>query len=193
MSKQASTIVVGITGTPGTGKKTVGNMVANKLGYEFLDINKLAKTFGAEVVKRGEDFEVDTSIIYRELPKILKGRKAVVVGHLLPQCLPNKSTDFVAVFRCSPKELIVRYKERGYSKSKIKANIIAEAIDICLSESMETFSKSKISEIDTTDKDPEIAAGELIDKFRNPRRREVGIVNWLQVMIEDRRMWNFLK
>lgn len=185
--------VVGITGTPAAGKKTVGKIVAKIIGYEFLEINKLAKGLGAEVSKDEEGIDVDTFLLYKKLPSLLKGRKAVVAGHLLPHCLPNKSVNFVAVLRCSPSVLVQRYKERGYSHERMKSNIVAEAIDVCLSEALDTYKKSKVSEIDTSNKKPEQVAEELIERFRKPKKREIGIINWLQLMIEDETLREFLK
>ena len=185
--------MIGVTGTPATGKKTVGKSVAKKLGYEFLEINELAKDLGAETGKNEDGIDVDTSVLYRKLPKLLRGKKAVLAGHLLPHCLPNRLMDFVAVLRCSPGELLQKYKERDYSSEKMKSNIVAEAIDVCLLEALDAYKKSKISEIDTTSKKPEQVATELIEKFRNPRKREIGIVNWLQVIVEDEKLQEFLK
>ena len=191
--QQTKQNIIGLTGTPATGKKTVGKIVAKRLGYEFLEINKLAKGLGAEVSKDEEGIDVDALILYKKLPNLLKGKKAVVAGHLLPHCLPDKSVNFVAVLRCSPRGLVQRYKKRGYSSEKIKSNIVAEAIDVCLSDALDSYKKSKISEIDTSNKKPEQVAGELVSKFLNPKKREIGIVNWLQMMIEDDTLREFLR
>jgi adenylate kinase len=187
-----STSIIGITGTPATGKKTVGKLVAEKLGYEFLDINTVAKKLGAGI--RTEDgIEVETSVVYKKLPRLLKGKKAVLVGHLLAHCIPDDHVDFAVVLRCSPQELAKRYAERGYSKTKIKANIVVETIDLCLSEALMRFKKSKVAEIDTTSRKPREVAEEVIEKLNNPKKRRFGKINWLHLMAEDAGMRNYLK
>lgn len=187
------TSIIGITGTPATGKKTTGKIVAEKLGYEFLEINDLARVLDAEIGKKRDEIEVDTLVIFKKLPKFLEGRKIVLVGHLLPHCIPDDSVEFVAVLRCSPQELIKRYAERGYPKNKIKANVVVEAIDVCLSEALIAFNRSKITEIDTTGKDAEKVAQEIIEKFKKPKKRRVGAVNWLKMIAQDKDMRAYLK
>ncbi|HEY4673220.1 MAG TPA: AAA family ATPase [Nitrososphaerales archaeon] len=187
------TSVIAITGTPATGKKTIGKLVAKKLGYEFLEINTVAKKLGADIGRKGGEMEVETSIIYKKLPRLLEGKKTILVGHLLPHCIPDSSIDYAAVLRCSPQELVKRYTERGYSRNKVKANVVVEAIDLCLSETLIAFKKSKIAEIDTTGRDAKKVAEEVIEKFKNPKKRSFGGINWLHLMAEDSKMRKYLK
>jgi len=184
--------IIGITGTPATGKKTAGKLVAKKLGYEFFDINAIAEKLGAEIRTR-DGIEVETSIVYKKLPRLLKGKKIVLVGHLLPHCIPDDYVDFAVVLRCSPHELVKRYRERGYSKTKIKANVVVEAIDLCLSEALIAFTESKIAEIDTTGRNPKEVVEEILDKLNNPKKRRFGEINWLHLMAEDTGMRRYLK
>jgi len=186
------TNVIGITGTPGTGKKTIGRIIAT-LGYEFLEINALAKTLGAEICSKEGEIEVETSMIYKKLPRLLEGKKTVLVGHLLPHCIPDNCVDYVAVLRCSPQELLKRYAERGYSRNKIRANVVVEAIDLCLSEALIAFKKSKVAEIDTTGRNPKEVAEEITEKFKNPKKRSFGKISWLHLMAEDEKMRKYLK
>ena len=187
------TRVIGITGTPATGKKIVGRIIANTLGYEFLEINALARKLGAEVGRRDDEIEVETSIVQKKLPRLLKDKKSVLVGHLLPHCIPNDYVDYVAVLRCSPRELVKRYTERGYPKSKVKANVVVEAIDLCLSETLIAFKRSKIAEIDTSGRDAKKVAEEVIEKFKNPKKRSFGEISWLRLMVEDPKMRKYLR
>ena len=184
--------VIGITGTPGTGKKTVGGSVAKKLEYELLEINALAKKLGAEIGKKNAELEVEPSIIYKKLPRLLEGKKTVLVGHLLPYCISDNVIDYVVVLRCSPTELIRRYAERGYPKRKVKANVVVEAIDLCLSEALTRFDNSKMAEIDTTGREVAEVAEEVIEKLKDPKKRSFGEVNWLPFIAEDVKMRKYL-
>ena len=38
--------IIGITGSPATGKKSIGKIVADSLNYRFLDLNKIALESG---------------------------------------------------------------------------------------------------------------------------------------------------
>ncbi len=51
------------------------------------------------------------------------------MGHLLQELTINP--DMVIVVKSRLKELIGRLEERGYSKEKIRENIVSEAIDYC--------------------------------------------------------------
>ncbi|MEE9586198.1 MAG: AAA family ATPase [Nitrososphaerales archaeon] len=180
---------IGITGTPGTGKKSVGHIVANMLGYRFLDLNKLA--FESRAVQAGseEDFEVDPKKLRGYVLQKIKGGRVVLVGHLLPHILSTGEVDFVAVLRCSPLELEKRYAERGYSEAKIRENISSEILDICFADALNRFNANTIAEFDTTGRQPSAVAEEVVMVHRGLKKRSVGMVNWLS----DRSAKRFIK
>jgi adenylate kinase len=45
-----------------------------------------------------------------------------------------------------------RLKERGYGEEKIRENALAEALDVILIETVDSYSPEQIYELDTTDK-----------------------------------------
>ncbi|MDG6903079.1 MAG: hypothetical protein JRM80_14130, partial [Nitrososphaerota archaeon] len=101
--------IFGITGTPGTGKKSVAPMVAGSLGVRCLGLNELAK--GAGLLK-GKEGLVDTRLLKKHIAAHLKG-PAVVYGHLLPYSLDRGRVTRVAVLRCEPAVLKRRLESRG--------------------------------------------------------------------------------
>ena len=78
----------GITGTPGTGKKTIAPLVASKLGIPCISLYDQAVSSG--LVRHGDDdTEVDTAALGRFIVKHVSG-PALVYGHLLPYVLGGR-------------------------------------------------------------------------------------------------------
>ena len=177
--------IIGITGSPATGKKSIGKIVADSLKYKFLDLNKIALESGG-VLSDGEDFEVDTDKLRKQVLRKIKGRKVVLVGHLLPFILSQDEIEFVAVLRCSPKELEARYFKRAYSNKKIKDNILSEILDICFTSALRSFGPSTIAEFDTTERQPNDIAKDIRLVWSGDAKRSFGKINWLsEIFTED--------
>jgi len=140
----------GITGTPGTGKSAIGEELARR-GYTVVH---QASTVAPYVT--GEDEERDVQVIdvdrwaeeFSPVDGFIEGHMA----HYLP-------CDKVVVLRCRPDELSRRLKLRKYRPAKIRENAEAEALDVCLIETVEEFDASAILEVDTTGR----AAAECAD------------------------------
>jgi adenylate kinase len=141
--------IVGICGTPGTGKKTVAPKVATLLGFHrAIPINSLAPK-GA--------LDVDIRQLRAELLKSRPSR-IVLFGHLLPDILRKQETGFVAVLRCDPSVLRERLGERGYPPAKVTSNVEAELIGVLLYECVVQYGRRLVREYDTTSSTPEDVA-----------------------------------
>jgi adenylate kinase len=138
---------IGITGTPGTGKKTVSPILASLLGRQLLEINTLAIPYS--VPDRGGELVVNVKTLGSELRRRgLSG--AVVSGHLLADVLGRSELDFIAVLRCDPAVLKRRLASRGYSHEKVIENVEAELIGVVLDTVVRKFGAPKVHEYDTT-------------------------------------------
>lgn len=139
---------IGLTGTPGTGKKTLGPMVASMLGVPCVSLYEQA--VASRQISRGEsDGEVDTKALGKYVVKNFPG-PSLVYGHLLPYVLPDRFIEKVIILRCEPKTLKTRLKVRGYSKAKIRENLEAELIGVLSSESLKVYGGPKVVDLDTT-------------------------------------------
>lgn len=137
-----------ISGTPGTGKTSVAKLLSKELNYKLIKINDFAKEKNLIISKdkkRNSDI-VDTNKLNKEISK-LKGN-FVIEGHLAHFC----KGDFCIVLRTNPKELEKRLKKKKWNSSKIKENVDAEIIDVCLQEALQI--NKNVYEIDTTNKKP---------------------------------------
>ena len=91
------------------------------------------------------------------------------VSHLL-------DVDYIVVLRCNPEIISKRLEERNYNKNKIKENVEAEILDVCLVGALEN--SDNVYELDTTDRTLESIVDEIIDALTH-KKTKYGIVNWL--------------
>ena len=170
-------MIIGITGTPGTGKTS-----ASALLKGVLDLNELIKEEGLYI---GIDEERDSLIadmdaVYDRVCEIAQGRAGdlVIEGHL-----SHHVCDLAIVLRASPYELERRLMARGYHEAKISENVLAETIDVILVEAVEWC--DRVYEIDTTGKTAEEVADAIreildaIDRGIEIEGYEPGSVDWL--------------
>ena len=159
--------MIGIAGTPGTGKKSIAPIVAERLGTQCLSLNELARSYGLVSRKWGA---VDTQKLRERLKSDL-AEKAVVYGHLLPYVVPANVVSKVVVLRCKPEVLKDRLRLRGYGLPKIIENVEAELIGIVSSDAFDTYGRAKTWEVDTTRASPADAARAVIEiAVSRPRR-----------------------
>ena len=111
-----------LTGTPGTGKSTVAQMLSSD-GYEVIAVESLAEQYGlsGEIDPSDGVRVIDTGALHDVLAPAWESSPdgvVVVDGHLSHH-LP---CDAVAVLRCSPEIIESRLVSRGYSADKVQAN-----------------------------------------------------------------------
>lgn len=160
---------VALTGTPGTGKSTIAELV--DAGFKLVHVNELIK----EGYNLGSDEE--RNCLIADIPKLSKYVKALKgdvileghTAHLLP-------VDIIIVLRASPPALRERLRSRGWSDAKIRENIEAEALDIILVEAIET--NKKVYEIDTTNMTPMQARDAVLEAIRGTDRYSPGSVDF---------------
>lgn len=163
----------GITGTPGTGKKSIAPAVAERLGVKCLSLNDLAKSY--RLVK-GASGDVDVDKLRSRLQGGLP-RDAVVYGHLLPYVLDSRAVSRVVVLRCEPGALKERLRARGYEPKKVVEDVEAELIGVVSSDAFDTYGKEKTWEVDTTRTTPGEAAA-AISKIASSAPRPAPRIDW---------------
>ena len=137
-------MMIGITGTPGTGKTTV----AHELRARGHPVTELATTTTPYIIERDEARDtlvIDEESWAREFPRV-EGFVEGHLAHLLP-------CDLIVVLRCRPDVLAGRLRARGYPDAKVRENVEAEALDVALIEALEEFRGDQVLEIDTTERD----------------------------------------
>jgi adenylate kinase len=187
-----------ITGNPGVGKHTCAKFVSEKLGKaKLIDINRVilsnnAVTLPTSAVNGiGEiDVKKTEKLILEEIKKT---KDVVIVGHLAPYVLRTTGIDLVAVLRRSPYQLAKIFRQRKYSPMKMKENIAAEVLGITLYDSVETFGKERVTELDATGKTPQDIAKDIISNLQKKSRKQIGIIDWLSLVYEKGDAQKFLE
>ncbi len=114
-------MIISLSGTPGTGKSTVGRRLAGELGYSVIELSNF--------IKSGSEFESRVSLgRINGLANSKMKENSIIISHLAHLLTSNK-IDLFIVLRCNPAELIKRLKKRGYSDFKVYDNAMFEALD----------------------------------------------------------------
>ncbi|MGB6594625.1 MAG: AAA family ATPase [Candidatus Nitrosopolaris sp.] len=190
-------IRVVITGNPGVGKHTCAKFVSEKLGKaKIIDINRVVLNNNAAVlpsnaVNGGEINVKKTQKLLLE--EIKKAKDVVIVGHLAPYVLGPTGIDLVAVLRRSPYQLSKIFLQRKYTPMKMRENIASEILGITLYDSLETFGRERVVELDVTGKTSKDIANDVISKLHKKSRKQFGSIDWLSLVYEKGDAQKFLE
>jgi adenylate kinase len=166
---------IGLTGTPGTGKKSVSPILARLLGMEDVRLNSMAEGYSE---RSGDgDLLVDVKLLARRVAQ--RGTAgAVFSGHLLSDVLPPSRADFIAVLRCEPSTLKRRLSARGYSPQKVLENVEAELIGVVLDGAIRRYGAPKVHEYDSTRTTASALARRIATDYRAGRAQTRPWVDW---------------
>jgi adenylate kinase len=162
-------MMCGITGTPGTGKSKVSEELARR-GHTVVHITDTVAPYVS-----GNDEERDARIIdvdrwateFVPVDGFVEGH----IAHMLP-------CDRIVVLRCRPDVLKNRLSSRNYREEKIIENVEAEALDVCLIETVEEFKPYQILELDTTDHDIPYCADQIERFVKGDIPSGFGTIDW---------------
>jgi len=159
--KKSSTLI--LTGTPGTGKSTAAKKLHDKHGFAVFGVN--------DFVEKGDALE-DVSV---KIKNAIKGKGGAVIEGHFSHLLGMKG--LCIVLRTHPRELERRLKKKKYSEKKIRENLEAEALDVCLIESVQRY--KAVYEIDTTHLSPEETAAKIIEITGGKEKKfRAGSIDW---------------
>ena len=170
-----------ITGSPGTGKHTVARMIAQKMGLELVDLNKIAideKTFE----KKDGVFDVDVQKLKKVLEKKVS-KKSVLVGHLAPYVVSRNRVDIAVVLRRNPYQLEQVYKKRRYNMEKQLENLGSEILGITYYDTIKNVGQNKAFQFDTTSKSI-VAITKKIETLFLKGKIKVDEVDWLTLVLK---------
>ena len=170
-----------ITGNPGTGKHTIAKILADRLGLEIIDINKIA--IGKGMFKKS-DGTLDVDV--RRLKKILDkkvSKDSLVVGHLAPYVVSRNKVDTAVVLRRNPYTLERVYKSRKYSQKKSIENLGSEILGIIHYDTIKKIGRNKTFQFDTTNRSILSIAKKVESAFLRDKIKE-DAVDWLGLVLK---------
>ena len=180
-------MLIGITGTPGTGKTSVSKILEIK-GFTVIDLNSIVEKNNLIVSKDKlrDSYIVDTDKLNNFFKDFKDDDLTFIDGHLSHFI---DRLDKVILLRCKPEKLKKNLSKKNWPEKKINENVESEILDIILSECVENYSEEDIFEIDTSNYDvikvSEIIL-DIIDKnFKNIKKYKIGKIDWSEHILED--------
>ncbi len=161
--------MIGITGTPGTGKSALADELLQR-GYRVISCTE---TLAPYVLERDEERETDVVDEERWSEEFIPV-DGFVEGHLAHYL----ACDLILILRCRPDVLEGRLRARGYPERKIRENREAEAMDLILQEVVDRFPADRIHEIDTTVLTVDETAEIVEQVIRGERALAFGAIDW---------------
>lgn len=172
-------------GTPCVGKTAASLQLAKELKAVHIDLGKLVmdeKLSSGEDKKRGT-LIADRTRLAKRVEQIIEGnidKKDIIVdGHYATDVVDSGSVSQAFVLRRHPRELRQLMTERGWQERKIRENLAAEILDVCLFDAVKAVGTEKVYEIDATGKSPQEVVREIIQVLDGKEPCTSGGVDWL--------------
>lgn len=160
-------MLIGITGTPGTGKTSVTKLLAEDSLYQVIHLNELIReeNLYSEVDTERDCVVADMDLVYS---RVLDLQDRTYNVTIVDSHLSHHIADIAIVLRTSPQRLKERLEKRKYSVDKVRENVEAEALDIILAEAVDWC--EKVFELDTTEQTLERTLKDIKEIIKGIRR-----------------------
>ncbi|EQC27844.1 hypothetical protein SDRG_14426 [Saprolegnia diclina VS20] len=139
-----------VTGTPGTGKTTMSQMLAEKMQFRNINVGDLVKQHSLHS-GRDEDFDcfvLDEDKVVDEMDDVMSsGDGGVIVDFHTCDFFPERWFDLVVVLRSDNTTLFDRLVARGYSEKKVQENVECEIMQVVLEEAQSSYEPEIVQEL----------------------------------------------
>ncbi|KAF0696257.1 Aste57867_12955 [Aphanomyces stellatus] len=179
MARRAPNIL--ITGTPGTGKTTMSQLLAERTSLRYVNVGDLVR--GAFVKEkhlhdgRDEDFDcyvLDEDKVVDEMEELMGGADGgVIVDFHTCDFFPERWFDLVVVLRTDNTTLFDRLTQRGYSEKKVTENVECEIMQVVLQDAQESYVPDIVQELPSV----------TVEDMENNIER---IVGWMNHWVHER-------
>jgi len=159
-----------VTGTPGVGKTTHCEVLAQNTGLKHLSINQIVKE---RECHDGWDDEfkswiVDEDKLLDAIEDEVKPGGYIIDWHAC-DLFPKSWIDLVVVLRVDSTLLYDRLKARGYPEAKLQENLDSEIMEVLLQEARDSYDEEIVVEITSNTSD---------EMDSNIERIEAWITQW---------------
>ncbi|MEM2904135.1 MAG: adenylate kinase family protein [Candidatus Bathyarchaeia archaeon] len=171
-----------LTGTPGTGKTSLSSRLVEAIPLSVIRVNDLAagERLYSEYDAARDTYVVDLEKTAKRITEIVSAlsKRTLIEGHLAHLVTPRKLVGTALVLRCNPVVLGERLRAKGFQPAKVRENMLAELLDVCLVEAIRSYGEKKVAEIDTTRKTPDEVLEEALSVFLEGKR-QLYVVDWI--------------
>ena len=185
-----------VTGTPGTGKTTFAKKLAKEIGADYVALTQFVSE---RKLYTGFDRERDSRVVnlarvHASLNRLLlqTRRPTIVDTHIPEGIIPKDLVKLVFVLRCHPRILERRLSRKKWKQSKIRENVLAEMLDVCLINTVKWFGLSRVVQLDTS----HIRANKCVATAKRiliqPAQRKVKI-DWIATLDKEHSLAKYLE
>ncbi|KAK3378173.1 AAA domain-containing protein [Podospora didyma] len=140
-----------VTGTPGVGKTSHCELLAERTGLKHISINDVVKT---RECHEGWDDEyqswvVDEDKLLDAIEDEVKQGGCILDWHAC-DLFPKSWIDLVVVLRTDTATLYDRLSARNYNETKLQENIDSEIMEVLLQEARESYDEEIVVELQST-------------------------------------------
>ncbi|KAM0238560.1 hypothetical protein ACHAPO_003528 [Fusarium lateritium] len=138
-----------ITGTPGVGKTTHCESLAEQTGLRHLSVNQVVKD---KECHEGWSDEFHSWILLDAIEDDVKAGGCIIDWHAC-DLFPQSWIDLVVVLRVDSSTLYDRLTARNYPDSKLQENLDSEIMEVLLQEAHEAFDQEIVIELTSNNSD----------------------------------------
>lgn len=145
--------------------------------------------------RKRDTFVADLDKVSERVKEIIavSSREVVIEGHYAIDVVPPEDVHLVFVLRRDPEDLRRVLRERGYREEKVRENLAAEILDVCLYEAVNRCGASKVCEIDVTGRRVEDVVEEILQVLYGTKGCKVGGVDWLGKLEAEGKLDDYLR
>ena len=178
-----------VSGTPGVGKSSIAQKLSEAIpNSRHVDVSNLVKRrkLFSRVDESRTTLVADEKRLAVAVARLLEdsgGGLLILSTHYVGGYIPKSETSRCFVLRLNPRLLEKRLSSRGWSLAKIRENVEAELVGVCLYEAVGYFGRRKVHELDTTGKSEGEVMKQIVGLLDGKKRYKgygkPGGVDWL--------------
>lgn len=137
-----------VTGTPGTGKSTLGKELESRSGLTYISVGDVAKenNLYESYDEQYQCHVLDEDAVIDELEDQMSQGGNIVDYHGC-EFFPERWFDIVFVLRTDNTVLYERLEKRGYPPAKVQENVQCEIFQSLLQEAWDSYRKDIVHEL----------------------------------------------
>jgi adenylate kinase len=193
-SKSMHSVIV-VTGTPGTGKTTFSKRLASKMGADHIELTRFVseRRLYTGFDRRRNSRVINLVRLQSSMGRLIAGASGpIIIDTHIPEAIRAKApVKAVFVLRCHPRILNKRLRYKKWRQSKIRENVLAEILDVCLINAVEWFGRSRVAQLDTSRTRVDRCVASAKRMLSHPSRSTVKI-DWITTLGREHSLATYL-